>query len=139
MMPRFIDEEIVGKNAYILDLIFVNILDTIFKQSVIEPALADIQACLHHELRYTVLPSNIEELRNRTQLIQRAFKLVNAHINNKLEKRSFAELVNIYHGDDSQEDFRKTNNIEMKRAIRRYISRVFSSTSGNVQGYLMEV
>ena len=56
MIPAFMDEELRSKNAYILDLIFVNILDQIFKQTVIEPEIADIEDCLNHELRYTVNP-----------------------------------------------------------------------------------
>lgn len=132
MVNRYIDEQSATENAYILDLIFVNILDQIFKQTVIETALGDIQDCLHHELRYTVLPSNLEELCSRRQTIHRAYKLVNSHINNKKEKQAFVQLVNINQGNECQEDLRVINNCAMRSSIRRYISRVFSNTSGNV-------
>lgn len=46
----FIDKDLVDKQEYLLDLLFVNILDQIFLQTVIIPNMADIQACLHHEL-----------------------------------------------------------------------------------------
>ena len=65
--------------------------------------------------------------------------MVNAHINNKMEKMPFVELVDIYQGETTQEDLRKVNNLGMKSAIKRYVGKVFSSTSGNVQAYLNEL
>lgn len=44
------DEEILSKYEYLLDLLFLNILDQIFIQTVYEPNKADIVECFNFEL-----------------------------------------------------------------------------------------
>ncbi len=89
----FIDLEICKDVKYRFDLFFINILDQIFQQTVIQPNLVDIQACLTHELKYTALPQHLFEFLMRKEYVLKIFKLINHFENNRRDKVEVVQLV----------------------------------------------